>query len=157
MTRVEVTDQERADRIRELTEQRDLLDGLNCYASYDDIPEEILAAYDRIGTELRAIVEGAFSEEELREPAMNHFRKYHCTPRPAARHDHSRRAPQARRAIPQSIRRLPRNRSHRSVATRTTATSTSPPGSSDDDPAPALGWHHVEQKFNCPVGPGEAA
>lgn len=52
--------------------------------------------------------------------------------------------PAARRALQQSIRRVPRQRAHRATRTRTTSC-TSPPGSSDGDPEPPSGRpnHHV--------------
>jgi len=47
------------------------------------------------------------------------------------------RAPQARRALPVTVRTAPRARAHRSAASRPAATSAGPPDS--DEPAPALG------------------
>lgn len=47
------------------------------------------------------------------------------------------RAPQARRALPVTVRTIPRNRSRRAHANRPQGTSAGPPDS--DEPAPALG------------------
>jgi len=132
--------------VMKLSAQESELDELlKNYPSWDEVPEEILDAYDRIRHERRLVMDEIYTEEDQTDVSVQHFIQYHCTPRtPVQRVDVHRRSrqttattAQARRALPACIRRVPRNRAHRATASRpTTSTAQARAG---DSPGPSTG------------------